>query len=291
VAEQINPLDRKIYWLASYPKSGNTWIRMFLNAYSSGFPLDINSVFQMVKSDHHPGVFQLTCGRNIESLAHIELFMYYQAVLLNMLHVANSKDIFLKTHNAKVSVDGMVLIPPSFSAAAVYIIRDPRDVAISVASHYKVDIDAAIKMICDEGQMGMCPFTKLRHILLSWSKHIESWTVTNKNVPVIVVKYEDLLVDPVPTFQAIIKHMGLPDFGPERFEFALEQTNFEKLRKQEDTHGFKESNGSSKFFRVGKAGQWKSVLTKSQVKTIEKTHKEMMERCQYDLVTQGKILC
>ena len=119
MAELLNPLDRRIYWIASYPKSGNTWVRMFLNSYLTGFPPDINTAFQCIRSDLHPGTFQLTCGRAIESLTITEQFIYYPAVLLNLLHTANAKDIYLKTHHAKVNVDKTTLILPQFSKILV----------------------------------------------------------------------------------------------------------------------------------------------------------------------------
>ena len=288
MAEQVNPLDRRIYWLASYPKSGSTWIRMLLNAYATGFPPDINSAFQFCRSDLHPPTFQLTCSRAVDTLTVREQMIYYPAVLLNLLHAANQKNLYLKTHHAKVRVDDTLIIPTEFSQAAVYVIRDPRDIVFSCMAHFKhEDIGQSIEMLADQGRFGLLENIGLAHAFLDWSTHVKSWTTNNKDVPVLVVRYEDLLEEPENVLISIIKHFDMPELGPERIQFAVDATKFDKLQKQEKKHGFKERVGNDLFFRRGEAGQWKEGLGMKELKLIENKHRQMMEFFKYVPVTEG----
>ena len=277
----MNPLDRKIWWLASYPKSGNTWVRMFLNAYVTGFPIDINSAFQYVMGDIYPEGLQMICPRDIKTLTTKEQYMYHNAMLLNLLNMNPTKDVCLKTHNAKCRVEEIPTIPPSFSAGAVYIIRDPRDVVISLSHHFNIDIDASIAFMNNIKQAGEHVNTKLVHILLTWSLHVTTWTNKNEDVPTTVIKYEDLLENTEETFVKILKALSFNKINKEKLKFALEETKFEKLRAFEDKFGFREKANGDKFFRVGKAGQWKTKLTKKQIKQIEEDHKDVMEKFGY----------
>jgi hypothetical protein len=257
---------------------------MFLNAYVTGFSPDINSSFQLIRTDLHPGVFQLTCGRATSTLTIKEQFIYYPAVILNLIQVAQARDIFLKTHHAKVAVDGTKLILPGFSKSVVYIVRDPRDIVLSLRGHFKLEtIQACIEMLNNPQCIGLSDVDKIAHIFLDWSTHVKSWTVGNNDIPVLVVRYEDLLLEPEKAFRAIIKHFELPDYGSERLAFAIEATRFSNLQEQEKQNGFKENVGNGLFFRQGLSGQWKQELSLRELELIEKQHGEVMKTYGYNL--------
>ena len=277
----MSMLDRKILWLASYPKSGNTWVRMFLNAYTTGFPLEVNSAFQFVMGDIYPEGMQMLCPKPLTELNIAQQYMYHTGMLLNLLLYGPSRDVCLKTHNAKCRVEDIPTIPPAISRGAVYIIRDPRDVVISVSHHFDLTIDKAIEFMNNMKQGAQHKDTNLVHILLTWSLNVLTWTEKNEDVPVTIIKYEDLLEKPKENFSKVLKGFGIEKIKQDKFKFALEETKFEKLRAYEDKHGFREKAHGEKFFRVGKSGQWKSKLTKEQVKQIEKDHGEVMEKFGY----------
>ena len=287
----IHPSERKIWWFTSYPKSGNTWLRMFINAYVSGFKLDINSAFQFAFNDLTSQIVQITCARPIDKLTFEEQAYYRPATLLNFLNLYATRDIALKTHHAKIAVNDIPVCPNQLSRGAVYIIRDPRDVAVSFADHLGEPMDDVI------GHMGNVKFAlknkdNLHHVLLTWSKHVKSWTKMNTNIETIAIKYEDLLEDPHKHFAKILQFLTMPVFK-EKLDFAVEETKFENLRAREDEKGFVEvsdNSKSGKFFRVGKAGQWKEVLTEAQVAKIEEDHGDMMEEYGYELVTKQTAL-
>lgn len=275
--------ERKIWWIASYPKSGNTWVRMFINAYMSGFPLDINSGFQYATGDNHLPYFQMCCVRQANQLEATEQVMLRPAALLNALNLSASKHVCLKTHHAKVKVEESLLIHPNISAGSVYIVRDPRDVAISYADHLGWSIDEVISVMGKHEFIAQHPVTNLIHFLTTWSTNVDTWTIKNNDVPVEVIRYEDMLTDSDTAFRRILKGLGVTDINEDKFDFALKETTFSNLQKLENKGGFREKGKGKKFFRKGKFGQWKMKLTNEQCKMIQKDHGEVMERYGYNV--------
>jgi hypothetical protein len=260
---------------------------MFINAYVSGFPLDVNSAFQFAFNDLTSQIIQITCARPLNKLTFEEQAYYRPGTLLNFLNLYATRDIALKTHHAKIAVNDIPVCPHQLSRGAIYLVRDPRDVAVSFADHLGEPMDDVIE------HMGNIKFAlknkdSLHHVLLTWSDHVKSWSIRNTNIQTLVVKYEELLEDSEKYFKQIIGFLTMP-YKEHNFNFAINQTKFETLRKQEDENGFievSENSKSGKFFRVGKAGQWKEVLTEAQIAKIEEDHGEMMEEYGYKLVTK-----
>ncbi len=274
----INTADRKIWWLASYPKSGNTWVRMFLNCYATKFPIGLNSAYQFVVSDLKPEIYQMMMPRPITEMSILEQFMYTPGALLNLIKLANTPSICVKTHNAKATVAGMLLIPPMISNSAIYILRDPRDLVISASKHFGTSINEAIIHLNDNQRAGQAAFG-LHHMFMSWSSHVKSWTTENKDVDTFILKYEDLLESPTEAFAMMLDFLGmndLPDYE-ERLKFAVEETTFAKLQAREKEEGFVEKANGKAFFNVGTSGHWKKILTDKQVARIEKDHGEVMK--------------
>lgn len=265
--------DRKIRWLASFPKSGNTWVRFFLNAYTTGFPVRLNTAFHYVASDLQPEIYQMMMPRSITELSVGEQILYHGGALLNLLKLGRTKDVVVKTHNAKAVVEGARLIPSQISGPSVYLIRDPRDVVVSHAAHFSQSIGEAIEALERADRVGKSEFN-LCHFFLDWSTHVRSWSTENKDIDTLVLRYEDLF-DPK-AFKEILKQLEI-EFDEERFEFALGQSRFDALQSEEIKHGFNEKRGGDRFFRVGKPGQWKKELNGSQRSRIEQRHKDMMK--------------
>ena len=273
--------NRRIIWLASYPKSGNTWVRMFVNAYISGFSINLNSAFQFATSDVLPYAYQRVCDCKISDLDHTWMPYIRFAALANMLIRSHTRDICLKTHFAKLSGNGIPLIPKELSRCALYIVRDPRDLVCSLASYMNKSIDQAIEMMADE-KVGIKNNEEgLHQFMSSWSIHVDSWTVNNEEIPTEVIRYEDMVLYTKDTFELILRALGIETIIEDKFNFALEETCFDNLRRKEDKTGFREQRGKGKFFRKGKIGAWKEELTDSQVRSIEETHRETMDRFAY----------
>ncbi len=191
-----------IIWLASYPKSGNTWLRAFLANLrgAADQPVDINMLREFGYSDSRAGLFERASGTDIEQLDEARLHRLRPHVH-RFLAGLDREPVFVKTHNAVVRLDEIATITPELTAGAIYVLRDPRDVAVSFADHFALSLDDAVAALCREDYrlptLGRNVFSQLG----SWSQHVASW-VDASGLNAHVVRYEDMLAKPRPTFGA-----------------------------------------------------------------------------------------
>ncbi len=192
----------------------------------------------------------------------------------------STDDVFVKTHNAHVEYEGLPMIHMDLTAGAFYIVRNPLDVCISLADHYGSSIDDAITFM-----NAMTTGTNTGDHLVfethkNWTTHVESWT--NQPGPWLhIARYEDMLNKPMVAFSRVARFLGLNP-PRARLERAIERSSFKSLRAQEDQKGFRErSYKAEKFFRVGKAGQWRTALSKPQIDQVVEVNKEQMARFGY----------
>lgn len=261
-----------IWWLASYPKSGNTWLRMFLSGYLSG-NVDINRPAIGV-DDLQVYFYHALSPSPLEQLSDEHRLLLRPAALLH-LATAIPEPRYVKTHFARCSIDGIDSIPASLTHGAVYLVRDPRDVVVSYARHINVSIDSMIDKI------GSAKSTARRgplyHLIGSWSAHVRSWL--NTPFPTLVIRYEDLCAHPRETFRAVLDHLDLKA-DEDRLSLALDLTRLENLQEQERQHGFREAVHGN-FFGAG-GSKWREALTPEQAGRIERAHGKMMGMLKYE---------
>jgi hypothetical protein len=278
---------RNIVWLASYPKSGNTWFRFFLSALlSEADEVDVNGL----KTD---GIFG---SREIFN-AFTDLdsrYLYDEEVKQMLPHVYQQlsnevyKPQYIKVHDAcTLNKVKQPIIPVEATKAAVYIIRNPLDIVASFAHHMGTTIDEAVKQMNSSNaslatqRNNLNTTTQLKQTILSWSEHVESWT-THPSFPVLVIRYEDMLSSPLETFTKAVAFMGI-NTDPQRINVSIIASDFNKLRQKEDENGFKEKTPQAKrFFRSGSAGNWINELTKEQAVSIIHHHGHIMKKYGYD---------
>ena len=276
---------RRLVWLASYPKSGNTWVRLFLTAYShpEREALDINAIDVSLHAGNRD-LFDRVIGLEASELTPAEIDRCRPDVY-RQLAVEAEEPLFIKVHDRwRRNADGAPIFPPEVTAAAIYIVRDPRGVAPSYANHYNLSIDAAIAQMADANNVVAAPADRLRSQLHqpigSWSQHVTSW-LDQIELPVHLVRYEDLHAHPETTFAGILQAAGLP-VDAERLATALAQSHFERLQAQETAAGFKERPiGAPRFFRRGQADSWREELTPAQIERIVADHGPVMARLGY----------
>jgi hypothetical protein len=197
---------------------------------------------------------------------------------------------FIKCHDAHTLTErGEPLLGGRAAASgAVVIVRDPRDVAVSLAHHMHLSIDRAIDFMADPqstfSTTRRAQAVQLRQRLLSWSGHVASW-LDQTELPVHLVRYEDMQADTLAVLTTALEFAGHP-FTPAQAARAIALARFSALREQEETSGFREwlpgKTGGS-FFRRGEAGGWRDGLTAAQVARIESVHAAMMTRLGYPL--------
>ena len=244
---------KEIIWLASYPKSGNTWVRCLLDAYFLG-SVDINELLSSV-SDDTAMRFDTGLGDIRKLKPEIQMLARPMSLLRLVLAYQGSKKLplFVKTHCPNSTVNGIELLPPHLTKAVIYLMRDPADVAPSFAKHFGIDVDTAIKWMQDPGRiiLGDDAPTKVSSFVGSWKDHVQSYTTMNyQNTQVF--RYEDLRADTVKTFSEMLEHAGV-DVDTKKVRNAVELTELSKLREQEDRKGFREaSKKANRFFGEGK---------------------------------------
>ena len=284
----------KIVWLASYPKSGNTWCRAFLLNLQSDAqePVSINALNSIpVASDRK--LFDSLTGISASGLTEREICRLRPRVYEQLAGEANER-IFLKIHDAFAPVsDEESLLSDKATEGAVYIIRNPLDVAVSMSHHMAHDIDRVISNMIDE-EYGIDlhaerPGAQLPQHLGSWSQHVLSW-LQAPSLRLHVVRYEDLKREPLEAFTGIASFVGW-EKREEQIERAMRFSDFKELKKQEQEHGFAErSPQAASFFRKGEVGGWRNVLTEEQVRRIVQHHADVMYRVGY-LSRDGSLLC
>lgn len=278
-----------ICWLASYPKSGNTWVRAFLANLFSGpglaeKPVPIDDLSKYVIADDFYSRYQPHSQEEVETLS-AEALLQLRARVHDGFASASANTIFVKSHNAAIAVAGVPLISPSATAGAIYIARNPLDVAVSYADHFQLPLESAVAQLCDPANSLPPGHGLMRRYLGSWSGHVKSWTRA-PGMHRCLIRYEDMTAAPIETFSEVVKFLGLPADRP-RLERAIEFSSFRELKKQEAAGGFQEArpDGKARFFRQGKKGSWRDALSEEQARHLIDAHGEVMLELGY--LTQG----
>jgi len=270
-----------IVWLASYPKSGNTWLRVFLANLlaDSVVPIALSDLAKYARIEADPELYSQVAGRPSTQLNFEELCSLRPQVQA-ALAASASGTVFVKTHSMAGSFEGVPLLAPQATAGAIYIVRNPLDVVISMTYHFSISLDEAIDYLGNERAATENNALFVTEFLGSWSQHVNSWAQTN-NHHILVLRYEDLLMKAQEYFGKVAHFIGM---GAEhnRISRAIAFSNFTLLADMEARDGFAERpmNGS-RFFRAGLANQWRDVLSRDQVERIIANHGAQMVRFRY----------
>jgi hypothetical protein len=275
-----------IVWIASYPKSGNTWARAFLHNLvkirnGESDEQDINEMARFSTWELDKKRYAHFLGFEPDNSTHRNEIAATRHAVHRQVADTTEGLIFVKTHNALVMDRGHATVNFAATSGAVYIVRNPLDVAISYAHHAGAPIDDTIEYMSRKDVETEGSDIAVYEVHGSWSQHVWSWT-RNNNRALHVMRYEDMLAKPEKAFAALARHL-LIDFTPQQLRTAVEHSSFARLQTQEKKRGFRERppNADGNFFREGRAGQWKDVLTPAQIDRIVRTHDEQMRRFGY----------
>lgn len=270
-----------IIWLASYPKSGNTWMRSFLHNLLTNAqePVPINHLTRFCIGESSITPYLARTNKPWDQLQTEEIVELRTQVHREFTR-ASPDSVFVKTHNYMGTWFDKPLHNMDVTAGAIYILRNPLDVVLSVQHHYSVSLDEAITRLGQIGTGTDLTDSHVPEVHSSWSHHVESWTA-HPNPQLLVLRYEDMLKQPMVHFKKTTDFLGVRP-PQERLERAVRFSSFKMLKEQELKGGFKERPKQAEaFFREGRAEQWREKLTPEQVRKIISDHREQMQRFNY----------
>ena len=279
-----------IIWLASYPKSGNTYVRAFLSAYY--FSKDGQFEFSQISNINQFPRKEFLDQNTKSVLEASKQWMPSQRKI-----IANKKIKFLKTHSCLGNYKGNTFTSNETSLGAIYIVRDPRNVFTSLKNHFSYDDEKALQMILDKKGILMSKGYETFSYIGSWASNYLSW-FNYKNFRRLFVKYEDLLENKYETFRDIIVFSNTlmnrsEGVDKSKLQKAIETTNFDVLKNKEVKESFNSSDIGFKswrnnhsenknlFFNLGPENKWEKNLDTKIKEDIEINFNEEMKNLKY----------
>lgn len=192
----------QIIWIASYPRSGNTWMRFFLYHYLWGQPDSSEAVANRIPDIHKTG---------------------------NTLDMRGEGTLLVKTHDLMDEMHWYHQQTQGF----IYILRHPKDVLLSCYNFCQMEGDAYPSLESFAEQFIRTGGVPKWHIMRAdnWLRHVESW-LSLKNYPHAVIRYEDMLKRPEKAFEQVLKFLGL-EVDQQRLEAAIEGSSFSRMKQME----------------------------------------------------------
>lgn len=265
---------KKIIWLASYPKCGNTWFRAFITAILNNGIVNINDLKTNAIFSSR-SIFDSNTDLD-SSYLYDEEAKIILPNLYRQLAIESKEQLLIKIHDAFMyNQSGIPIIPEDVSNCAIYFIRNPLDIAGSLANHLNSSLDRAINFICNKDacfspqKNNLNTNQQIKQYISDWSTHIQSWT-TIPTFPVHVVRYEDMVMNPFNTFKEILLKIGWDEFDDYQIQRAIDASSFSALQSQEKKVGFieKPSPAVPFFYRKGGINNWQEELTDTQARLI-----------------------
>jgi hypothetical protein len=274
----------KIVWIASYPRSGNTWVRYFLGALLNVLrgettPPDINKLYRFSTWDALNIWWAERLG-GLPSDASKDAVAAGRMAVHREIAEHGPAIAFVKTHALLGRSHGHPTINREVTAGAIYLLRNPLDVAVSSARYLNLPFAAAVERMNQRGYETFNQGAGVYEPYGSWSENVESWTA-GALPGVLVLRYEDLLAAPETAFGRLARHLSLkPDEAQLRAAIAM--SAFARLAEQEREKTFIERPPSARrFFEKGQAGQWRDGLPAELAERIRAAHGPTMRRFGY----------
>ena len=268
---------QRLIWLASFPKSGNTWTRAFLGNYLApdGVRLTINQLNSFTTGDVRQDFWDAAWGGPYHGQS-IDTGLELRAKVLRLIAQSKPQLHFAKTHSRIERINGHDLITSEVTAAAIYIIRNPFDVALSYARHISASASEAIDKMCDPNAVNASP-TQIFEMIGRWDHHVHSWE-TAPGLPLFFMRYEDMVANPERTFRRLLGFLQIP-INDGKLRRAIRASSFRELQKQEREQGFGERpEKMQQFFVSGKSGDWRSQLNSVEIDRIAVEFERVLTR-------------
>lgn len=280
-----------IIWIASYPKSGNTWLRSLISSYYYSEKEHFNQNFL-------PNISQFPQEKYFKSFNYdprvvtdtVKFWISAQEIINK-----DKKFKFFKTHNVLGAINNSKFTDKKNTIGCIYVVRDPRNVLTSLQNHYEMSKEEALNFMLNENKFIYDHSVKNDYsnfqFISSWEKNYQSW-INQKNFSVITIKYEDLINDTLETFKKVIEYIKLITKSQEGYNYkkaenSIQSTSFEKMRNIEKKDGFTESilskNESRKipFFHLGPKNDWRNIFDENYQKKLNLIFKQNLKELNY----------
>lgn len=264
-----------ILWLASFPKSGNTWLRVFIeNLFRNSVnPASINALSVVRYGDMLVPLYEKVADKPLQAMGDAELHLLRKP--LQRLWAQEAQTAIVKTHNALEIYDGQPLIYLEYTVGAAYVVRNIFDVTVSYADHYRLTLDEAVEAMTSRLQTTQTTSMAVFQVLGTWTDHYRSWHEVENFTP-LTLRYEDMVKSPMKAFGSFMRYLGVPK-NPERLKRAIKNSSFSVVSGQEKEIGFRERvHQSQKFFRSGGVGGYRTILSKDHVKRLTDRHYDLL---------------
>ena len=274
-----------IIWIASYPKSGNTWLRALISSYYYSEKGHFNQNFL-------PNISQFPQEKYFKSFNYdprvvtdtVKFWISAQEIINK-----DKKFKFFKTHNILGAINNSKFTDKKNTIGCIYVVRDPRNVLTSLQNHYEMSKEESLNFMLNENKFIYDHSVKNDYsnfqFISSWEKNYQSW-IYQKNFSVITIKYEDLINDTLKTFKKVIEYIELITKSRKGYN-SIQSTSFEKMKNMEKKDGFTESilskNESQKipFFHLGPKNDWRNIFDENYQKKINLIFKQNLKELNY----------
>ena len=278
-----------IIWIASYPKSGNTYLRSFISSYyfSKKGKFDFDLLLN---------ILQFPSVKFVKKKINSEMEASQNWIYNQQQFFSGNKIHFLKTHSSLNQYKGNNFTTKNLSLGAIYIVRDPRNIITSMTHHYSLNYEQSYLKLINEKQTLLeksigedySNFT----FLGSWSSHYKSWKNTNE-FNTLFIRYEDLENNKLDTFRKIVNFINTlkkdnSSIDEKKLVNSINSTNFSNLKNKEKNEGFEESpyskSGEKKsFFNLGFKNRWQKILPKNIILKLNNTFQNDLNDLGYKL--------
>ena len=277
-----------IIWIASYPKSGNTWVRSLISLLLFSKEGKMNNFRPLRMIEQYPTKkFFFDLVKDYDDPIQIQKNWINSQKIINK----DKKIRFFKTHHLFCKYGDNAFTDDANTLGVIHVVRDPRNIISSLKHHWSLkNLEEAKKKIFDEQLMtGFKVKTNNAYsfpvMISSWANHYNAWKKIKKNY--ILIKFEDLINNPKKELLKIIKYLNKIkkiEISEDKINNILKTTSFDNLKELEEKGFFEEANIDLKankyksFFNTHPSQYKKTFISSGIKKEVEKKFcKEMKE--------------
>lgn len=269
--------EGKLSFISSYPESGGQWTGHLVRSYLDGD--DDSSGIRGLPSDADSGPYHQAAPL---PLGNLDFGTQVQVRSAAMLGLSKSDGpSVVTTHHAAVVHQGLSLFSTFFTDRVAIVVRDPRDVVVSLAEEQEVDLDEAVGLMADRERV-IQHESKVAHAVSSWRTHVATW-LKYEAVPTRFFRYEDLRTETEEELTQLLGFLAVEEaVDRSRVSRAVEAVPFERVEQcQEEAAVEERIPDHLRVSRVGGVGVWQEELTEEQIRRIERVHGKLMKAAGY----------